>query len=826
MMCRYHLHEYIFRKSSSLNMSRLNFRQLTMLLAALLFLLAGVISSGIVYLSDQNQQVEISWESFQAKFSEKARLKTSLDSIMGYGGMIHQFKNLVLRKDVHKLHDVLSGLGAAKLLLAKYQNLVVSDSELAAIKDIREVLVEYEGAAQEIEKAILNGLTSSEIDHLVKVDDSLALRGLKLLRKENVLHQARFGDSSSKALQLGKLQTTLGYGGMIHAFKNYVLRNEDQYKILAQSELSNALLAIEKYKQNANVTSSELLALEDISVAINAYGKGLTKIQSLIKQSKSIELIDAEVRVDDRLALRGLNILDRQINRQIQIQAKELSESLVNINRISQTMLIVVLILVVTVILISSWVISFGISRPIRQMSVAMKALAQGDVQVTLLSYSGENEVAQMAKSIEVFKDNEIKRIEAERDLNLANDELNDQLTELRVMRERGDQQTAQALSLAEGLSVARDDALAESNRAEAEKERAKAVVDTVSDCIITINDRGLIKTFNPAAEFIFGYSEVEVIDKNVSLLMPSKQAVEHDKYLENYLDTGLGTLISAPGEMGKRKEMIGQRKDGKVFPIELSIRESQLDGASMFTGVVRDISQQKKTEQLKQEFVSSVSHELRTPLTAIKGSIGLLSSGKLNLVLNEQARSLMDVTQRNIDRLARLINDLLDFEKLEAGSLELVLAPVNVADILTDAISVNQHYAASTKVTIIAGDTVDAIVDVDAGRISQVMANLISNAAKFSPTGGEVTVGANRRDNMIYFYVSDKGDGVPDEFRDKMFERFTQADGSNIKQKGGTGLGMAISKAIVDNHQGEIGFDSELGKGTEFYFLLPEYHN
>ncbi|MDH3326869.1 MAG: ATP-binding protein [Gammaproteobacteria bacterium] len=804
-------------------MSDLSFKQLTIVLTVLLFVLGGVVSSGIVYLSDQNQLVENSWDSFQEKFSEKTRLKSSLDSILGYGGMIHKFKNLVLRKDIKQLHEVLSQLGAANILLEKYSNLVVSEGEIASINDIRDVLVEYQHAAEKIEQAILQGLTSSQIDERVKVDDTLALRGLKLLRKENVRQHALFGDNLSKALQLGKLQTILGYGGMIHAFKNYVLRSDEKYKKQAQIALSDARAAIEQYKKSNFIMSSETLALEDVSVTIDAYSKGVEKIETLIKQGKSIELIDTEVRVDDRLALRGLRIIDREINHQIQDQADDVSAAFASINRISQTMLVVVLGLVFVVIVINAWVIGLRIARPIKEMSIAMNALSHGDVHVKLAQYAGDNEVAQMAQSIEVFRDNAVKRIDAEKKLQLANEELNEQLSKLRMMRERGDEQTVKALSLAEGLATARDEAMAATNRAEAERERIRAIIDTVSDCIITINEKGLIKTFNPTAEHIFGYKEADVNNQNVNILMSSPYEEAHDGYIKNYLKTGVGKIISSRGGAGKRTEVIGKRKDGTLFPIELSVDVSEVAGEKMFTAVVRDISRQKKIEQLKQNFVSSVSHELRTPLTAIKGSVGLIASGKLGLVLDEQSKSLMDITRRNIDRLESLINDLLDFEKLESGSIELVLAPVKVTEILVDSIAVNQHYATSTNIGFVSAGGVDALVNVDAGRIAQVMANLLSNAAKFSPAGGEVTVGASRKDDMIYFYVSDNGDGVPEEFGDKMFDRFTQADSSDKKKKGGTGLGMAISKAIIEKHQGEIGFNSELGKGTEFYFLLPE---
>jgi len=350
-----------------------------------------------------------------------------------------------------------------------------------------------------------------------------------------------------------------------------------------------------------------------------------------------------------------------------------------------------------------------------------------------------------------------------------------------------------------------------------------RAIVDTVSDCIITIDSNANINSFNPAAEYIFGYKQSEVINKNVKMLMPSPFKDKHDSYVSNFVETGIGNIIGSKDAMAIKREGLGERKDGSVFPIEISIGVSNLADGKMFTGVVRDISKQKQIEQLKRNFVSSVSHELRTPLTAIKGSFGLITSNQFNLQINEQAQSLLDITERNISRLSNLINDLLDFKKLESDMLEFKFSPILVSDILEDGVSMNQHYATESKIVLkLADDIISGHVNADNIRIAQVMSNLLSNAAKFSPHGGQVIVGAIRRDRMIRFYVEDKGPGIPEEFRDRIFDRFTQADGSDQKKQGGTGLGMAISKAIIEKHQGVIGFTTELGKGSTFFFDLP----
>jgi len=785
----------------------------------------GCISIGIIYLSQQNQKVESNWRSFQAQYSEKARLENSLNSILGYGGMIHHFKNLILRKK--KLHQerVDTHLGAVKIILEKYEKLALSNSELTAIDDIRNTLIKYDKASEEVKKDIAKGLSSSEIDKLVKVDDQLALRGLSVLRKENIRHQKSLGSGLNKSLQIGKLRTLLGYGGMIHAIKNYILRNEEKYKKSAQRSLSQALEVIAQYKEMGNISEAESLALEDVKATINLYSAVIDNINLFFSQGKTVEFIDSKVRVDDTLALRGLNLIDKEINRQIDIQAKSVDTAFENIKRINKVLLIAIVILILLLILLNVWIVGRLIGKPIKKMSVAMIDLAYGKLDVQLVGIVGCHEIGQMHKSIKVFRENAVKRIEAERELKQANEELQNQLSELSKMRKRSDEQTVKALSLAEGLASARDEALEASNRAEAERERVRAIVDTVSDCIITIYEEGSIKAFNPAAEMVFGYKESYMIGKNISLLMPSPYSEQHDSYLKNYFKTGVGKLLGREDMMTFRRELVGKRWDGSTFPMELSLGVSNVAGAKMFTGVVRDISKQKQIEQLKKNFVSSVSHELRTPLTAIKGSVGLISAGVADLPPNEKMATLLDVTNRNIDRLTNLINDLLDFEKLEADMLELTLEPTNVNDLISEAVTVNQHYSANSKITLIVTNHLNASINIDKNRINQVMANLISNAIKFSPEGGVVKIGAKRKNGQIHIFVSDDGPGVPEEFQSRIFDRFTQADSSDQKKQGGTGLGMAISKAIVEKHHGEINLHSEPGKGATFFFEIPEYN-
>ncbi|HEY9909231.1 MAG TPA: ATP-binding protein, partial [Thermosynechococcaceae cyanobacterium] len=246
------------------------------------------------------------------------------------------------------------------------------------------------------------------------------------------------------------------------------------------------------------------------------------------------------------------------------------------------------------------------------------------------------------------------------------------------------------------------------------------------------------------------------------------------------------------------------------------------VDGADEVWAIVRDISERKKVERLKNEFVSTVSHELRTPLTSIRGSLGLLMGGVVG-ALPPEAYELVDIASKNSERLILLINDILDIEKIESGTMSFVLQPAPLMPLVEQAIAANWAYAEQFDVTLSLTQTLpEAQVNVDSQRLLQVFTNLLSNAAKFSPTGGTVEVSVTQHNHGFRVSVSDRGCGIPEAFRDRIFQKFAQADSSDARQKGGTGLGLSIARAIVERLNGQLGFTTEVGVGTTFYCDLP----
>jgi len=347
-------------------------------------------------------------------------------------------------------------------------------------------------------------------------------------------------------------------------------------------------------------------------------------------------------------------------------------------------------------------------------------------------------------------------------------------------------------------------------------EERTAAIVRNAVDGIFTIDEMGIVLSVNPAAIKLFGYQEDEILGQNIKLLMPTGHREQHDQYLKNYKETRNKKII------GIGREVEGQHKNGRRFPIDLAVSEVKLNaGERFFTGVVRDISEKKQAEKMKNEFLSTVSHELRTPLTSIHCSLGLITDTFAD-VLPEKIRKLHAIAYKNSERLIHLINDILDVQKMEEMSFS--NETINLIAVVEKSVIANQAYAkklANVSLQVLA--STDSInVYADEGRLTQVLSNLISNAVKFSPENSVVKISVTEANNKVRVDVIDSGPGIPEEFKSRVFTKFAQADSSDTRKVEGTGLGLSISKIIIEKLTGSIGFVNLENEGCNFYFILP----
>ncbi len=340
-------------------------------------------------------------------------------------------------------------------------------------------------------------------------------------------------------------------------------------------------------------------------------------------------------------------------------------------------------------------------------------------------------------------------------------------------------------------------------------EQRTRAILDNMLGGLITIDSHGYFTSVNPAALRLFGYSHGELLGKHIAVLVPDSVGDKRE-YLRQARVKSLGLIT----------EWEGQRKNGEVFTFELSMFTFPTSRGLELAGSIHDISERRAAEQAKKEFISTVSHELRTPLTSIRGSLRLLSSGVMGQVDPEVSR-MVDIAERNTIRLLALINDLLDLERLEGGRMTMQIEEAPLDAILRKSAESVAGFALQEKIEIHVTPTTE-YVRADEYRLVQVVVNLLSNAIKFSPPGSAIDVVTHAAGPDVEVRVTDRGRGIPANARQAIFDRFRQVDASDSKAKGGAGLGLAISRAIVEQHGGTIGVDSEEGRGSSFWFRVP----
>jgi PAS domain S-box-containing protein len=308
------------------------------------------------------------------------------------------------------------------------------------------------------------------------------------------------------------------------------------------------------------------------------------------------------------------------------------------------------------------------------------------------------------------------------------------------------------------------------------------------------------------------GYSQAEFLQLDYWQLTPREYEAQEMQQL---------ALLLEQGRFGPYEKQL-RRKDGSCFPVRVKgLLLTNAQGQRQIWSMIEDISEEQRLAKMQREFVSTVSHELRTPLTSINGALGLLGGGVLG-ELPDKARPMLEIARQNSQQLVMLVNDLLDMEKLLAGKMQFNEQPMALRPLVEMAVRNNQSYAEQHQVQLKLISQTDARVRVDELRLEQVLNNLLSNAAKFSPSGAQVEVDIQVHEGWARVSVQDHGSGIAPEFQGRVFEKFTQADGSTTRSKGGTGLGLAITRQLLERMGGRIAFHTQQGVGTTFYFELP----
>ena len=342
--------------------------------------------------------------------------------------------------------------------------------------------------------------------------------------------------------------------------------------------------------------------------------------------------------------------------------------------------------------------------------------------------------------------------------------------------------------------------------------EQFRLAIEAAPTGMLLMDRGGSIVLVNAQIEKLFGYPRSELLGQPLETLVP-------ERFRASIPDFRCGSFAAPPAHTA---ELYGRRKDGSEVPIEIGLNPIFTSEGEFVLSSIVDLSQRLEIERIRNDFVSTVSHELRTPLTSIRGSLGLLQSGAMG-ELPDKAAEMVAIAYKNSGRLVRIINDILDISTIDAGKLALQMRIVTLAELLQQSVEANAGFAEKCEVRFVLEPVaVNDRVMADPDRLMQVVANLLSNAAKFSPPGSDVSIRVRPGLATMRIEVQDSGSGIPEEFRAYIFTKFAQADASATRRFEGTGLGLSIARKLTEAMGGSIGFDSVVGQGSIFHIELP----
>ena len=612
------------------------------------------------------------------------------------------------------------------------------------------------------------------------------------------------------------LKTALGYGGLIHNFKNYVLRDSTDFFTNANIDAQYIRKLIALFRKT-NVNPIENSALDDLLKIVGYYQKNLHKISKMKQQGDSTNTIDRAVVINDKPALDALNTLNQQITIHTNMQVKTLNNSL-NIVQISNEMIFFITLIAFTLLIISTvWLLYYKIIQPISKLTDVMSELSNNNLDIEIFATDQNTEIGDMARSVDIFKLNGIKKIQAEKALQQSNEQLENRVKE----RTKSLSESKAHLSLL-------------ANKAIDGQQRLNTIINTAMDAVVQMDCKGMIIHWNNQAEIIFGRLSKDVLGLPLhEVIIPQQYREMHTAGLQRFLTT------ESPKILNTRIEITALNSDEEEFPVELTIAAIKEKDSYHFCAFIRDITQQKTSQEImisakeeaelanlaKSEFLANMSHELRTPLH------GILSFANFGIKKSESAeRSKLNRYFTNIHisgfRLLNLLNDLLDLSKLEAGKMDLNIQTNNLTILFEQCIAEQQQQIEDFAIKIIFNKAEQPVIaECDNAYITQIMTNLLSNALKFSGENTTITADLHQVDDTdspyVEFIIKDQGPGIPEDELISIFDAFIQSSQTDTGA-GGTGLGLAICKKLIDHHSGKIWAENSADEGAIFTFIIP----
>lgn len=594
--------------------------------------------------------------------------------------------------------------------------------------------------------------------------------------------------AAKKALLLSEIRGLLGYGGLIHHFKNFVLRQSRERVVLVHRNLLQLSVALTAY-QALGLDERERAAFTSLVDTVERYRDMIAIAEMMADDGYSADEIDLAVRVDDEPAFRAIAMLNQRLVLLYRANTERVRQSVDHIASFSRRSGVVLVVVLMALAGLTVWFSYWRMIRPLRRIVDGFERVDPRDPGTERLPLADGVRGSELGSLVE------------------AGNAFLDAVHDHSLSRKRAETEARDRMA------------------------HLRAVVENAVDAIITIDHRGTILTYNAAAGAIFQYAADDVIGNNISMLMPEPHSSGHDGYLRRYLETGEASII------GAGREVEGRRKNGLVFPMRLAVSETRTSEGTGFTSIIRDLTVEKENElrlriakheaekanRAKSEFLASMSHELRTPMNAILGFTELLRTNRDEPPSGKQRRQL-DIVAKNGAQLLELINQVLDLSKIEAGELDVRVTEVDVAGLAEDCLE-SLSVLARDKAITVRNECRDAAlpaVRTDPDLLRQVLLNLMSNAVKYNRPGGDVTVaGRVTEAGDLRLHVRDTGPGIPADKQDELFTPFNRL-GREAGEIEGTGIGLTITRRLAEALGGTIGLNSEEGRGSDFWIDLP----
>lgn len=631
--------------------SNMKIRTLAIIVIAVVILSGGIFVGTSLLISERMDSSLHIWSKYKADTAPKAQAFTEIEKHIGYGGMIHQFKNLVLRKDKNRIQKFHVAAGSVMVAIEQYEHTNTNSAEQKALETIRETVRLYAQKISKIATLTEQGKSAREIDKTIKINDKAALQSLALLEK-TFRGEDHEGSHQTKMVLVGDIRAALGYGGMIHQFKNYTLRQDAPRLKKVHHAMDEARELLKKYHESGT-NQKEEKALADINTVITAYDKGLVKAKNLVSAGKTPEEIDSAIKISDGPALKGLSALTGIIGHEMSQEGEALSASLLAIDIIAHWVLIIAAFTAAFLIILVYIVLFRRIIRPIATITGAMSSLADGKLDIDLPPLH-DNEIGAMAKAVAVFKGNAVEKIELEKQQQII--ELKTEGEKRQTMQKLADKFDANVGGIIEIISSSSEElnitAQSMSSIAEEASNQAAAVATASEEASVNVQT-----VASSTEEMSSTISEINTQVTNASRV--SKKAVEEVSSTAKQM-TALAQTVNKIGEVVSLISDIAEQTN--LLALNATIESARAgDAGKGFAVVASEVKAlanetAKATESITQyiQEVQSATGDAVTSIDDIGKVIKSLeeSSTAIAAAMEEQGATTQEVA-RNVQEAA-----------------------------------------------------------------------------------------------------------------------------------------------------------------------------